>query len=372
MFIRESRCNTRKNPFRHTEFGATFPSTCDELAASFDNQNNEGIRFDFPILAGPGNIRGDGKELMCSRIERHRSCSFLRGDGFGHAEIVGVVLVNDGNRAVSSGCESILAIGVESRGVASFANRRIGDDAATVRIDDSHLFVATPGEQAPILAVNGESSGLFAVSNFPALLDGELLWIEGDEFGGVFNVYEDRAFLVGGGEFGFAAEIEFASNLAFRSIDRGCVMAARIEGENALRERVIKYGVGAGADFDLLFYREGLEVEDAHRVFPAVAGVAAAIVVIERDPVDTRRVRDFADLLSRGCLNDGYSRGASNEETLALAVNHEVVPSSIATQFPCLRNFVIGTGNEYSCGQQSKKDLQESSHVLSPVLFEIQ
>ncbi len=151
-----------------------------------------------------------------------------------------------------------------------------------------------------MLAINGESAGLGAGRERPLGFHFELRGIDRDQFALVFDVDEDFSLGVAGGELGLAVEFNRAENGAIGRIDGGGILAASVEGEDALGGGIVEDGVGIFASFYFAAdSSESLDVENCDRSFAAVADETASELGSEGDTVNARSVRDVADALAR-------------------------------------------------------------------------
>src|SRR4029077_5621243 len=161
-----------------------------------------------------------------------------------------------------------------------------------------HLVVAS-NKEAAVLAIHGQSAGFRARRERPLGFHFQLGGIDGCQFALVFDVDEDFALGVAGGELRLAVELNGAQHFAGGGVDGGRVAAASVESEDALGGRIVENGVGIFAD--LHFLADGLQrvdVEDRDGAFATVAGEAASEVGRQSDAVDARSVGDVANILA--------------------------------------------------------------------------
>src|SRR5713101_4243449 len=162
------------------------------------------------------------------------------------------------------------------------------------------------------------------------------------EFRGVFVVDPDGAFAVGNREFGFATEGNGADNGAVRGVDGGGILAAAVEGEDALGGGVVNDGVGIGVGFYGADGFQSFEVKDGDGVGAAVAGEAAAEVGSDGDAVHALRVGNVAfDGVGVG-VHDYGVRGVGDVDAARVAVDVDVVPAFIAGDGDGLDDVVAG------------------------------
>src|SRR5258705_63948 len=129
-------------------------------------------------------------------------------------------------------------------------------------VHDRHDFVSAAQEQPAILLIDRQSAWLFAPGKGPALGHRQFVRVEREQLILVFEIHEHRALAVGLREFRFAAEWNRANHFSLLRINRRRILTACVEGEDALRGRVIPDGVGASADFDLVQRLQSLEIEN--------------------------------------------------------------------------------------------------------------
>src|SRR6267378_3939700 len=115
------------------------------------------------------------------------------------------------------------------------------------------------------------------------------------KFGRILVVDIDGALAVSDGELRFATQIYCADDSAVSGVDGGGVLAAAVEGEDALGDGFVEDGVGIRVCLDGAEGLQGLEVEDGHVVRTAVAGEAAAEVRSNGDSMDALGAGDVAD-----------------------------------------------------------------------------
>src|SRR6266446_4205506 len=177
--------------------------------------------------------------------------------------------------------------------------------------------------------------------------NGELLRVEVDDLRGVLNVDEDAALAVGDGEFWLAAESECDGDGAVSGADGGGVLAASVQGEDALGNRVVDDGVGIGAGGDGAEGLERLEVENGDVVGAAVADVAAAEIGNDSDAVDALGVRNIALDRVGICIHDDDMRGVRDVDAACISVNRDVIPALVAGNRKSLYEVIAGgTGGQ--------------------------
>src|SRR6185437_135581 len=114
-------------------------------------------------------------------------------------------------------------------------------------------------------------------------------------------------------------------------VDRRRVLAAAVEGEYPVGDRVVEYRIGVcSRDADHLSGCERHEVEHRHRRIATVARVALAGPVCESDSMHSPSVRNFGYELTRICVDHLHARRARDEYPAASCVECHVVPTTIS------------------------------------------
>ena len=182
--------------------------------------------------------------------------------------------------------------------------------------------------------IDGEAAGAVAGRDGIALRHQRVLGIDLDDFVLVFDVDEDVAFAVHLRELGLAAEgNRRGDHVAGLGVDRGRVAAAAVEGEDAMRDRLINDGVGILAGLDFAQNLQRFDVEDGDVVVGAVAGEAFAEIGGDGDAVDAFGVGNGADeLVGRGVDHFGL-RAVRDVETMIGAVDDRRNPSRRRRRF---------------------------------------
>src|SRR6266852_598569 len=181
---------------------------------------------------------------------------------------------------------------------------------------------------------------------------GNLLRVDLDELGGVLVVHEDAAFAIGDGEFRFAAESERAGDGAVGGVDGSGVLAAAIEGEDALADGVVDDGVGIGIRFNCADGLQRLDVEDGYIVRTAVTGEAAAEVGGDGDAVNALRVWDAANDFVRIRVQHNNLGGVRHVDATGVAVHIDVVPAAFAADGNGFDHFITGRAGGGGGGEQ--------------------
>src|SRR5882762_10933522 len=113
--------------------------------------------------------------------------------------------------------------------------------------------------------------------------------------GGILVVHIDGALAVSDGNFWLATQIYRADNGAIRGVNRRGILAAAVEGEDALGDGIVNDSVGIRICFNGADGFQRFEVEDGYIVRTAVAGEAATEVGSDSDAMDALGVGDVAD-----------------------------------------------------------------------------
>src|SRR5579864_98211 len=170
-----------------------------------------------------------------------------------------------------------LLIGVKSVRIHALANGGCGNHLPTISIHHSHHLIAATGKQSTVLLVHSQSAWLLAGSQGPAFYYRSFLGVDAGQLALVFNVDKDTALAVSHAKFRFAVERNIAYYLVVRGIDYRGILAAAIEGKDALGRWIIKNGVWVFAlDLDLGRLLQGFQVKYRYAVLAPVAGKALA------------------------------------------------------------------------------------------------
>src|SRR5882762_3544599 len=114
------------------------------------------------------------------------------------------------------------------------------------------------------------------------------------KLGGILVVHVDSALAVSDGKFGLTTKRYGARDRAVGSSDGGGVLAAAVEGEDTLADRVVDDSVRIGVGLDRADRLQRLEIENRDVIAAAVAGEAAAEIRRDSDAVHALRVRNVA------------------------------------------------------------------------------
>ena len=202
-------------------------------------------------------FRRDREDIVRFGVERHGARSRLGLHIFRDAEFLRRVFFHDGQYAFTARGERQSGFIVVGGCVDTFADRGSCQDFAAIGIDYGHHLVIAADEEAAVLAVEGQSAGLGAGRERPLRFHFQLVGIDHGQFALVFDIDEDLALGVAGRELGLAVELDRAEHFAAGGIDGGGVLAASVEGEDALGRRIVENRVGILADFH--FFSNGLQ-----------------------------------------------------------------------------------------------------------------
>ena len=229
-------------------------------------------------------------------------------------------------------------------GVDTFADRGRSEDFAAVGIDNRHHLVVASGEEATVLAIDGQPTGLGAGRERPFRFDREGVGIDRGQLALIFDVDKHRALGIAGGELGLAVELDRAQNFSAGAINRAGILAASIERENALGRRIVEDRVGILAD--LHFFANGLKrlkVENGNGAFAAVAGESASEVGRERDAMHALGIGDIADGFAGINVEHNYVRASRDIEPAGIRVGAEIIPATFAAQLVSFGHVVSRT-----------------------------
>ena len=308
--------------------------------------------------AGGSNSADGKKNGVRFQVEAHGAGAALGGHVFDDRVFVGRILADDGEVTVAAGRKYIAGGGIEASGVGTIADGRSGNDCAGVGVDNGHYFFIADGESAAVLDVHGETRRRLARSKRPAMRFGEFLRVELNELVCVFDVDEDAALAIGLGELGFAAESESSGDCAVGTIDRGGVLAAAVEGEDALGDGVVDDGIGIGVSFYGAERCQGFHVEDHCEVGATGADKAAAEVWRERDAVDALGVGDVAfDGVGVGVHDDDVG-AVRNVDAAGGGVDVEIIPAFVTGDGDGLDYVIAGGAWSWSGGAGEKNHAQ--------------
>lgn len=114
----------------------------------------------------------------------------------------------------------------------------------------------------------------------------------------IFYVDEDPAGFVGDDAFRLAVQENGGNHLFGDGIDDADVMTATVAGDDRLRERFKKNGVGMLSGRDLVQYPPRMYVEDGDAVIAAIAGISFAKRWVEGYTMDSAGVRYDTDRIA--------------------------------------------------------------------------
>src|SRR5215472_12795769 len=182
----------------------------------------------------------NGVHIMRLGVESHGASSAFGLRVFRDAVFIGRLLLHDRHHALPAGGKGQPGFIVVGSCVHAFADRGCRENFAAVGIDYRHHLVVASGEEAPILAVDCQSTGLGTGRERPFRLDFQLIGIDRGQLALVLDIDEHCAFGIAGSEFRLAVELDRAQNFSARGIDRGRVLAASVESEHAFGRRVVE------------------------------------------------------------------------------------------------------------------------------------
>src|ERR1700674_5507657 len=150
------------------------------------------------------------------------------------------------------------------------------------------------------------------------------------ERGGILVVHIDCALAVSDGEFGLATQIYRAGHGAIRGVNRRGILAAAVEGEDALGDGIVNDSVGIRICFDRADGFQRFEVEDGYIIRTAVAGEAATEIGSDSDAMDALGIGDVAHD-GVGVRIENHRVSATRDVNSAgVAVYVDVVPTTLA------------------------------------------
>ena len=168
----------------------------------------------------------------------------------------------------------------------------------------------------------------------------EVLRIEMMERGGILVVHIDRALAVSDGKFGLATQINRAGHGAIRGVNRRGILAAAVEGEDALGDGIVNDGVGIRICFNGADGLQRFEVEDGYIVRTAVAGEAATEVGSDRDAMDALGVGDVANNGVGIRIENDDVRAARDVDAAGVTIHEDVVPAAVAADRDSLDDMI--------------------------------
>src|SRR5262249_38331759 len=141
----------------------------------------------------------------------------------------------------------------------------------------------------------------------PARFDVQLFGIYRYDLALVVEVYEDRAFAVGSRELGVTTQRDQSRHFAGFGFDSRRVGATAIEGEHAVRRRIVDDAIGISANLHLSDGLQRLWIKDRNGTITPVAGEAASEIVGDGDAVHAGRVGNFPRALAGIGVKDHHS-----------------------------------------------------------------
>ena len=161
-------------------------------------------------------------------IQRHGSRSSLSGQFLCH-RIAGFAGVDDGQRASSVGGKGQHPLGIVPSRIWTFADCKIRQRLAGIRIHHRHLPPVANGKEPPSCGINGQAGGRIAVGYRPACGDGLGCRVETVNLILGFDIREHRARTIRNRELGFARERDGRNHLALSSVNYSYITTPAIE-----------------------------------------------------------------------------------------------------------------------------------------------
>jgi hypothetical protein len=158
--------------------------------------------------------------------------------------------------------------------------------------------------------------------------------VEANDLALVLNVVVDVAFAVGHRELRLAGQFDGGDHLIVARVDDADAVSTAVEGPHGLRCGIEDGAVRMIADRNGLLDGVGFAVELRDLIRAAVSDVSIFAVARKDDAVRAVQAGNVGDLLALAGVHDHDVVAAGNVEQLRLRINGEVVPSSIAAQFP--------------------------------------
>src|SRR5260221_8359102 len=151
-------------------------------------------------------VDGGEEDVVGLSVEAHGFGAEFGFYGFGFAEFVGPIFVENVDHAFAGGDEDEAGFGFEGGGVYSTGDWKRRENFTGVGIEDDELLrIAAGAEEAVVLDVDGESGGRSGRGERPTGFDFLRAGIDGDEFSFVFDIDEKGSCAVGDSEFWAAA-----------------------------------------------------------------------------------------------------------------------------------------------------------------------
>ena len=186
---------------------------------------------------------------MAFGIERHRPCPLLGRHSFRHGELVGRLFPNHRQVSIVTRREGEFGLSIVGGRVHTIANWKGAHFPASVGIHNGHQLVTT-GKQPAMLAIDRQSTRLFAACHRPTCLYLELIGIERLNLVLVLDIDEYSALLIAHPEFRLAIEFDGSDHFALFGVEHARIMATPVKSEHVFACRVIQDRVRILADFD--------------------------------------------------------------------------------------------------------------------------
>ena len=180
----------------------------------------------------------------------------------------------------------------------------------------------------------------------------QCLGIEGDQFILVFNIDENGPRAVGRGRLRLAAQRHGAGHAARGRVNRGGIVAAAVEREDALGEGIVEDTVGPRADRDLRELLEALAVDHGDLVGTAFADIGLA--ADEGGAVNARQVGDVGQHFAGIGIHHHHMIAAGDIEIACCRISVQVIEPAIAAQRYGFEHMVAGRSSRGGCRKQGR------------------
>src|SRR5580704_10426518 len=255
-------------------------------------------------------------------VQSHSARSGLSWHVIYHGEFRGRILVDHGKNAFAAGGESQPGSRIKGVRIYAITYGSSSYNLAGVGIDYRHHLVVAAGKQAAVLAVDGQTTGLFTGGQRPACFHLQFVGIDGIDLALVFDIHKDFAFAVARGKFRFSFELDCAQHGATGSVDGSGIVAPAVERKNTFAGGIVKNGVRVFSRLDLADRLQGCEVKNCDRALAAVADETASQLGGQRDAVHARCVGNIADGLAGIGVDDHDVSGARDVKPPRRAVEN--------------------------------------------------
>src|SRR5438132_303500 len=178
--------------------------------------------------------------------------------------------------------------------------------------------------------VDGEPRGAVTWRYRPAVQDRQGFGVDLDDLALILDIDVDVPAPVRSGEFRPAAQRDGARHFLRAGVNGGAVLAAAVEGKDAVGARIENDRIRALSHRDGRVGLESLQVEGGDGAGAAVAGKAAVERVVQGDAMHALGIGDIAYLLPFVNVNHHDVCAARDVEAARRAVNVESVPAAIS------------------------------------------